>query len=103
MAEMGSVASLPAQQQQTPLGVPDEPLTLAGMLRRFTAPEKLGKAYDCAKCGPGQNAKRRLCVKKLPPVLSFQLKVSAIVQILVLCFKESHDHGGGNDGIALCS
>jgi ubiquitin carboxyl-terminal hydrolase 22/27/51 len=54
----------------------DEPLTLAELLRQFTAAEKLGKSYACAKCGPGQNAKRRLCVKRLPQVLSFQLKVS---------------------------
>lgn len=55
-----------------------EPLTLAELLRQFTAAEKLGKSYACAKCGPGQNAKRRLCVKKLPQVLSFQLKVSLL-------------------------
>ena len=58
-----------------PAGTAPEPLTLAGLLRQFTAAEKLGKMYDCAKCGPGQNAKRRLRVKRLPQVLSFQLKV----------------------------
>ena len=61
-----------------PNGAAEEPLTLAGLLRQFTAAEKLGKSYDCAKCGPGQNAKRRLCVKKLPQVLSFQLKVRTL-------------------------
>jgi ubiquitin carboxyl-terminal hydrolase 22/27/51 len=55
------------------------------MLRRFVAPEKLGKAYDCAQCGPGQNAKRRLCVKKLPPVLSFQLKVNLALEVSLGC------------------
>ncbi|KAF8872581.1 cysteine proteinase [Infundibulicybe gibba] len=51
--------------------------TLAACLRRFTQPEKLGpKEYSCAKCGKSSSheASKRLSVRKLPPVLSFQLK-----------------------------
>ncbi|KAG5636226.1 hypothetical protein H0H81_008733 [Sphagnurus paluster] len=50
--------------------------TLAACLRRFTQPEKLGaKEYSCAKCGKGsQEASKRLSIRKLPPVLSFQFK-----------------------------
>ncbi|KAF7297767.1 Ubiquitin carboxyl-terminal hydrolase [Mycena kentingensis (nom. inval.)] len=50
--------------------------TLAGCLRRYTQPEKLGpKQYSCAKCGKAaQEASKRMSIRKLPPVLSFQLK-----------------------------
>lgn len=49
--------------------------TLAGCLRRYTKEEKLGlKEYACTKCGG--EASKRLSFKKLPGVLSFQLKVS---------------------------
>ncbi|ORY29156.1 hypothetical protein BCR39DRAFT_481921 [Naematelia encephala] len=56
-----------------------EALTLTTMLRRFCADERVGeksKGYDCSKCGggPGTVATRKLLIKKLPPVLSFQLK-----------------------------
>jgi ubiquitin carboxyl-terminal hydrolase 22/27/51 len=55
-----------------------ETISLASLLRRFCAEESLGegKGYDCSDCGAGQSATRRLVLKKLPPVLSFQLKVS---------------------------
>ncbi|OWZ41330.1 hypothetical protein LQV05_004800 [Cryptococcus neoformans] len=55
-------------------------LTLAGMLRKFCAPERVGdpggKGYECSGCGGGVGvvAMRKLGVKKLAPVLSFQLK-----------------------------
>lgn len=55
-------------------------LTLAGMLRKFCAPERVGepggKGYECSGCGGGVGvvATRKLGVKKLAPVLSFQLK-----------------------------
>jgi hypothetical protein len=57
-----------------------ESLSLAALLRRFCAEEDVGegKGYDCADCGAGQGASRRLTLKKLPPVLSFQLKVSLL-------------------------
>lgn len=50
--------------------------TLAGCLKRYTKEEKLGlKEYACASCGGEAN--KRLSFKKLPVVLSFQLKVSS--------------------------
>ncbi|EPS95951.1 hypothetical protein FOMPIDRAFT_152388 [Fomitopsis schrenkii] len=51
-------------------------LTLASCLRRFTQPEKLGpNEYACAKCGKASHeANKRLSLRKLPPVLSFQFK-----------------------------
>ncbi|KAF9007408.1 cysteine proteinase [Cyathus striatus] len=50
--------------------------TLAACLRRFTQPEKLGaKDYSCDKCGKvSHGASKRLSIRKLPPVLSFQFK-----------------------------
>ncbi|KAF5334866.1 hypothetical protein D9758_014272 [Tetrapyrgos nigripes] len=50
--------------------------TLAGCLKRFTQPEKLGsKDYACSKCGKSSNdISKRLSIAKLPPVLSFQFK-----------------------------
>ncbi|KAJ6615868.1 hypothetical protein B0H10DRAFT_2039331 [Mycena sp. CBHHK59/15] len=50
--------------------------TLAACLKRFTQPEKLGsKQYSCAKCGKAAHeASKRLSIRKLPPVLSFQFK-----------------------------
>ncbi|KAH9930059.1 uncharacterized protein B0H18DRAFT_160266 [Fomitopsis serialis] len=57
-------------------GHAEHELTLASCLRRFTQPEKLGPSgYDCAKCGkPSHEANKRLSLRKLPPVLSFQFK-----------------------------
>lgn len=50
-------------------------LTLASCLRKYTHPEKLGtNDYSCAKCGKGAHASKRLSIKRLPPVLSFQFK-----------------------------
>ncbi|ORX38918.1 putative ubiquitin specific protease [Kockovaella imperatae] len=54
-------------------------LTLAAMLRRYCSEEKVGdhgRGYDCSSCGGGQGvvATKKLCIKKLAPVLSFQLK-----------------------------
>ncbi|KAF7299258.1 Ubiquitin carboxyl-terminal hydrolase [Mycena indigotica] len=49
--------------------------TLAACLRRFTQPEKLGpKQYSCAKCKAAHEVSKRLSIRKLPPVLSFQFK-----------------------------
>ncbi|KIJ62909.1 hypothetical protein HYDPIDRAFT_93550 [Hydnomerulius pinastri MD-312] len=49
--------------------------TLAGCLRRYTKPEKLGaKEYSCSKCTKAHEAVKRLSIRKLPPVLSFQFK-----------------------------
>ncbi|KAJ7158960.1 hypothetical protein C8R43DRAFT_994564 [Mycena crocata] len=50
--------------------------TLAACLKRFTQPEKLGpKQYSCSKCGKtAHEVSKRLSIRKLPPVLSFQFK-----------------------------
>ncbi|KAF9230050.1 hypothetical protein BU15DRAFT_57658, partial [Melanogaster broomeanus] len=49
--------------------------SLAGCLRRFTKPEKLGaKEYSCSKCTKAHEAVKRLSIRKLPLVLSFQFK-----------------------------
>ncbi|KAF9483191.1 cysteine proteinase [Pholiota conissans] len=50
--------------------------TLGACLRRFTQPEKLNpKEYSCGKCGKAAHeASKRLSIRKLPPVLSFQFK-----------------------------
>ncbi|TFY65623.1 hypothetical protein EVG20_g5463 [Dentipellis fragilis] len=50
--------------------------TLAGCLKRYTQPEKLTlTGYSCPKCGKGSHeATKRLSIRKLPPVLSFQFK-----------------------------
>ncbi|KAI0787731.1 cysteine proteinase [Fomes fomentarius] len=55
----------------------EQDLTLASCLRRFTHPEKLGpNEYSCERCGKGTHtqASKRLSIRKLPPVLSFQFK-----------------------------
>lgn len=47
---------------------------------RFTKPEKLGvKEYSCSKCTKAHEAVKRLSIRKLPPVLSFQFKVCSLV------------------------
>ena len=47
---------------------------------RFTKPEKLGpKEYSCSKCTKAHEAVKRLSIRKLPPVLSFQFKVRSLV------------------------
>ncbi|EDR13968.1 uncharacterized protein LACBIDRAFT_305245 [Laccaria bicolor S238N-H82] len=50
--------------------------TLAACLRRFTQFEKLGpKEYTCSKCAKiSHEASKRLSIRTLPPVLSFQFK-----------------------------
>ncbi|KAH9945406.1 cysteine proteinase [Epithele typhae] len=53
----------------------EQNLTLASCLRRYTHPEKLGpNEYSCEKCGKASHASKRLSIRKLPPVLSFQFK-----------------------------
>ena len=32
-------------------------------------------AYDCGRCGRKVDTVKRMCLKKLPPVLALQLKV----------------------------
>ncbi|KAI0315555.1 hypothetical protein OF83DRAFT_1199383 [Amylostereum chailletii] len=58
------------------LGEAGGPETLAGCLMRFTQQEKLGsKEYTCPKCGKASTeANKRLSIRKLPPILSFQFK-----------------------------
>lgn len=54
-------------------------LTLQECLERFTTPEKLGlNEYYCSKClgTTQQEATKQLTVKRLPPILCIQLKVS---------------------------
>lgn len=48
-------------------------MTLLSCLKRFTQPEKT--TYKCDKCGKSSNdATKQLSIRKLPPVLCFQLK-----------------------------
>ncbi|ORY94944.1 hypothetical protein BCR43DRAFT_494854 [Syncephalastrum racemosum] len=55
---------------------PKQANTLMDCLDRYTQPEKLGpNEYSCSNCGNTfQEATKQLSVKRLPPVLSFQLK-----------------------------
>ncbi|WWD21030.1 hypothetical protein CI109_105511 [Kwoniella shandongensis] len=80
---LSSAGSTSSQEGMGPAqgGQNGQQLTLAGMLRRFCAPERVGdladiKGYDCSNCGGGAGvvATRQLSIKKLAPVLSFQLK-----------------------------
>lgn len=50
--------------------------TLLDCLDRYTQPEKLGpNEYSCSKCGNTfQEATKQLSIKRIPPVLSIQLK-----------------------------
>ncbi|EKM58343.1 uncharacterized protein PHACADRAFT_140190 [Phanerochaete carnosa HHB-10118-sp] len=52
-------------------------ITLASCLRQYTLPEKLAlNDYTCGKCSKASHvrASKRLSIRKLPPVLSFQFK-----------------------------
>ena len=66
------------------LALGEGPNTLAGCLKRFTHQESLGaKEYQCPKCGKAsQEASKRLSIRKLPPVLSFQFKVWVFMKLL---------------------
>ncbi|KAF8525841.1 cysteine proteinase [Hysterangium stoloniferum] len=57
-------------------GIDGSQNSLAACLRRYTHPEKLGSnEYSCSKCGTDSHeATKRLSIRKLPPVLCFQLK-----------------------------
>lgn len=57
-------------------GEPATDNTLASCLRRYTKPEKLGaREYSCSKCTKASHeAVKRLSIRTLPPVLSFQFK-----------------------------
>lgn len=51
------------------------PNSLLDCLDRYTHSEKLGfKDYTCTKCNSPQEATKQLSIKRLPPVLSIQLK-----------------------------
>lgn len=52
--------------------------SLQECLARFTSQEKLGvNEYSCSKCeGGGKEVTKQLSIKRLPPVLCIQLKVS---------------------------
>ncbi|KAJ7728518.1 hypothetical protein B0H16DRAFT_1588885 [Mycena metata] len=65
---------LRAKVGEAPVAAADN--TLVGCLRRYTQPEKLGpKQYSCSKCGKAAHeVSKRLSIRKLPPVLSFQFK-----------------------------
>jgi ubiquitin carboxyl-terminal hydrolase 22/27/51 len=60
--------------------------TLLDCLDRYTQPEKLGQnEYSCSKCGNTfQEATKQLSIKRIPPVLSIQLKVRSEVKRLWL-------------------
>uniref|UniRef100_A0A060T4A7 Ubiquitin carboxyl-terminal hydrolase n=1 Tax=Blastobotrys adeninivorans TaxID=409370 RepID=A0A060T4A7_BLAAD len=49
-------------------------ISLEGCLDRFTEVEKLDIMYYCKNCDKRQSVDKQLCIKKLPVVLSFQLK-----------------------------
>ena len=57
--------------------------TLAECLEKYTRPEKLGaNEYSCGLCGNNaQESTKQLSIKKLPTVLSIQLKV----QLTFIC------------------
>ncbi|TFK99499.1 hypothetical protein BDV98DRAFT_657301 [Pterulicium gracile] len=57
-------------------GTSGEENSLTACLQRYTSSEKLGlKDYSCAKCGKASHdASKRLSIKQLPSVLSFQFK-----------------------------
>jgi len=92
-------------------------------INRFTHPEKLGqKEYSCSKCGKAthashsqpqfflinslvfrQEASKRLSIRKLPPVLSFQFKVNLCVLPSVLSISLSSqrfEHKNGDKSSA---
>ncbi|TPX72993.1 hypothetical protein SpCBS45565_g00311 [Spizellomyces sp. 'palustris'] len=51
---------------------PLDTCTLGECLERFTIPEKL--EYNCSHCKESKEATKQISIKKLPPVLSIQLK-----------------------------
>lgn len=53
---------------------PGTVLTLENCLRRFTRVERLD-ARVCSECGASAEATKRMSIRRLPPVLCFQLKV----------------------------
>lgn len=50
------------------------PVTLAQCLDRFTAGEILDATFNCVACDATRQIQKRLSIKRLPPVLSIQLK-----------------------------
>ncbi|KAL7421461.1 hypothetical protein Q5752_004348 [Cryptotrichosporon argae] len=78
--QLAVASSASSQSSVTSVEGGGEALTLAGLLRRFCAEERVGETggqgYACTNCGGGQGvtAARQLSIRKLPPVLSFQLK-----------------------------
>jgi hypothetical protein len=59
-----------------------------GGMYRFTQPENIAvKDWTCQKCGKvSQEANKRLSIKRLPPVLSIQFKVSSSFPSVIICF-----------------
>lgn len=62
------------------------PVTLIECLDKFTSPEKLDVPFFCKQCGTRKPVKKRLCVKRLPPVLCFQLKVCLVSALFFVDF-----------------
>jgi ubiquitin carboxyl-terminal hydrolase 22/27/51 len=54
--------------------VPGQAVTLQDCLDRFTSVEKLDTNYHCSVCNQKRLVEKQLLVKKLPPVLSIQVK-----------------------------
>lgn len=64
------------QRKKKALGAPDAAPTLKGCLESFTAEEHLAQAdYTCSECS-AKGATKQLKLKRLPVILSMQLKVS---------------------------
>ncbi|QRW17648.1 ubiquitin carboxyl-terminal hydrolase [Rhizoctonia solani] len=68
------------------VGTEDTEMTLLSCLKRFTQPEKT--TYKCDKCEKSSNdATKQFSIRKLPPVLCFQLKASPGQMIIALRFE----------------
>lgn len=50
------------------------PVTLAQCLDKFTSGETLDATFNCTTCNEPRQIQKRLSIKRLPPVLSIQLK-----------------------------
>ncbi|ANB11397.1 ubiquitin-specific protease UBP8 [Sugiyamaella lignohabitans] len=64
------IKALPKKSKRT--------ITLNDCLDRFTGSEKLDSTYFCSRCDTRRIADKQMFVKRLPTVLSIQLKVSKI-------------------------
>ncbi len=59
---------------------------LTDCLDRFTGVEKLDMMIYCSKCDAQRNVTKKLTIKKLPVVLSIQLKVRFILSLCITFF-----------------